>query len=370
MSRKIWMITLVPIFVLLLGTGAALAAMREPPSPDAAPIPAVQTGGQADAGAIRARPAITYNTIITINTTVDTYNEYTNRTCYYDSSIEDGTGTYYPATDGKCNLRRALVEASHRKARHRPILIKFNIPTTDTHYNAISGTWTIVMDGDYSSSAGGEAIVQGVLDNPKVADSYITIDGDTQPGGRTNGYPKIIINSADSFDLVDVNYNTIRNLAFNGGGGIFINGIIQGGDGNHNTVENVWVGLNADGTEIVPGSNPNVSLAGGGIDIKGGDYNTISGTTVTGSNIGIRLQTNSAHNTLMYNQLGTRADGTVPGSRLFCDAPAPVYDPTEWYGGWGFQILSGSFNQVMSNTIAGIHTPHSGSEIFPPGIWT
>ena len=368
MKNKILKLGLVSLFVLLLGTGVAMASMIEPATPDAAPVPAIQTVGEAGAGAIRARGAATYTTIITINTTADTPNDGQTVTCYYDSFATDGTGTYYPATDGKCNLRRALVEASHRLAKYRPILIKFNIPITDPNYNAITGTWTIVMEADYSSSASNEAIVQSDLDATPNVNSYITIDGNTQPGGRTNGYPKIIINSANSFDLVGVNHNVIRNLAFNGGGGVFINDVGGGvGGGAYNWVENVWVGLNADGTEIVPGSNPNISLAGGGIDIQG-DYNTISGTTVTGSNIGIRVQGN--HNLLQYNQIGTRADGTVPGSRLFCDSPAPVYDPTEWYGGWGFQILSGSFNQVISNTLAGIHTPHSSSETFPPAIWT
>ncbi|RME45196.1 MAG: hypothetical protein D6796_10810 [Caldilineae bacterium] len=364
MQGKLLKLGFVTLLLLLLGTGVALAAMREPPPPDAAPAPAVQSGGQADAGAVRARAAVTYNTVITINSTVDTSGEYQYTTCYYDSSV-DGSGLFGPASDGKCNLRRALVEASHRLAKYRPILIKFNIPITDPNYNAITGTWTVVMDADYSSSAGGEAIVQGTLDNPKNPNSFITIDGNTQPGGRTNGYPKIIINSANSFDLVGVSYNTIRNLAFNGGGGVFLNDV--SGVGGHNTVENVWVGLNADGTEIVPGSNPNVSLAGGGIDIQG-DYNTISGTTVTGSNIGIRVQ--GDHNLLQYNQIGTRGDGTVPASRLFCDSPAPVYDPAEWYGGWGIQFLNGSFNQVLSNTLAGIHTPHSATETFPPAIAT
>jgi hypothetical protein len=301
---------------------------------------------------------MSYTTVITINTTGDTSGETQTRTCYFTQS------PFFAASDGKCNLRRALVEASHRPAADRPVLIKFDLPLTDTHYYSDTQTWTIVMDADYSSSAGGEAIVVGDIDPTPNPDSYITIDGDTQPGGRTNGYPKIVISSTHAFDLVGVSYNTIRNLAFNGGGGILLNDV--SGVGGSNLVESVWVGLNAAGTEIVPGPNPDISLAGGGITIQG-DGNTISGTIVTGSNSGISVQ--GSDNVIQYNYIGTRGDKSVPASRLTCVA-SNLYNPAQWYGGTGIEFSSGSNNIVRYNTIAGAHRPHSPTESAPPAIWT
>ncbi len=350
MKRKVWYVILISICLLLLGSAAAAAREADdalPSEGDAAP---------------RApdRAALAYTTVITVNTTADPDSDSLIKTCNFNQN------PYFAASDGKCSFRRALVEASHRTSTDRPILIKFNIPLTDTNYNPVTGTWTIVMEADYSSSASYEAIVQGGLDNPKNPDSYITIDGATQSeiGGRTDGSPIIIINSESSFDLVGVNHNTIRNLAFNGGGGVSLNDV--SGVGGYNLVENVWVGLNADGTEIVPGSNPNVSLAGGGIDIQG-DSNTISGTIVTGANIGIRAQGDD--NVIQYNYVGTRGDRTIPAERLTCVA-ANLYNPLQWYGGHGIQILSGSGNQIISNTIAGVHSPHSSDESAPPAIET
>ena len=331
MKNKLWFIGLIAA-LFLLGGGMAMTLTASSASGAGAEMSAVApTAPQAP---------LAYTTVITVNTTEDTSGETQTKTCYFNQSI------YFAASDGKCNLRRALVEASHRPEAQRPILIKFNIPITDTNYNAITGTWTIVMDADYSSSAGGEAIVQGGLDNPKNPDSYVTIDGATQSeiGGRSNGDPIIIIHSEHVLDLVAVNYNTIRNLAFNGGGGIFSNDV--SGVGGNNLIENVWVGLNADGTEIVPGSNPDISLAGGGISIQG-DNNTISNTIVTGSNVGISIE--GDNNLIQYNTIGTRGDRTIPAERLTCVA-SNLYNPAQWYGGWGINITSGSNNMIVHNT--------------------
>ncbi|MBN1937626.1 MAG: right-handed parallel beta-helix repeat-containing protein, partial [Anaerolineae bacterium] len=351
MKHRLWFIGLIAALLFLAGGVVATIAAGNTGSARAETLTVPAAAPQAP---------LAYTTVITVNTTEDTSGETQTKTCYFTQSI------YFAASDGKCNLRRALVEASHRPEAHRPILIKFNIPITDTNYNAITGTWTIVMDADYSSSASGEALVQGGLDNPKNPDSYITIDGATQGeiGGRSNGDPIIIINSEHVLDLVGVNYNTIRNLAFNGGGGIFSNDV--SGVGGNNLIENVWVGLNADGTEIVPGSNPDISLAGGGISIQG-DNNTISNTIVTGSNTGISIE--GDNNLVQYNAIGTRGDRTIPAERLTCVA-SNLYNPAQWYGGWGINITSGSNNQIVHNTIAGAHSPHSPTETAPPAIWT
>ena len=360
MKRRIWQITLISLLLLLSSAVAtrydAVDAMRLDPietqERDLTPLM------EPFSAPISARAPLNYTTVITINTTEDTSGETQTRTCYFTQS------PFFAASDGKCNLRRALVEASHRPMADRPILIKFNLPLTDTHYHADTQTWAIVMDADYSSSSGGEAIVVGDIDNPANPDSYITIDGDTQPGGRTTGDPKIVISSTHSFDLVGVNHNTIRNLAFQGGGGIFLNDV--SGVGGSNLVEEVWVGLNAAGTEIVPGTNPDITLAGGGITIQG-DGNTISGTIVTGANSGISVQ--GDNNIIQYNYIGTRGDTSIPADRLTCVA-SNLYNPAQWYGGTGIELSSGSNNIVRYNTLAGIHRPHSPTETAPPAIWT
>ncbi|MBN1889863.1 MAG: right-handed parallel beta-helix repeat-containing protein [Thermoflexales bacterium] len=356
MKSKFWQALFFMTLLLLVGAGLTASA-ADKASPEAAASARVNDGA---ASPREARSPLAFTTIITVNTTADTYNETQTRTCYFTRSM------YSAASDGKCNLRRALVEASHRPMTDRPILIKFNLPLTDTNYNAVTGTWTIVMDGDYSSSASGEALVPGDFDNPENPDSYVTIDGATQSdiGGRSNGYPIVVINSGHTLDLVGVSHNTIRNLAFNGGGGVFLNDV--SGVGGSNLVESVWVGLNADGTEIVPGDNPDITLAGGGISIQG-DGNTISGTIVTGSNGGISVQGND--NLIQYNTIGTRGDKTVPADRLTCVA-SNLYNPAQWYGGWGFSISSGSNNQFIHNAVAGAHSPHSPTETAPPAIWT
>jgi hypothetical protein len=354
MKPKIRRILIVLLPLLLLGT-VAVAVAADGARADPAATVALRALQEHDVPTNRTAPrtAVAYTTVITVNTTEDTTGDTQSKTCYYTYS------TWFATDDGKCNLRRALVEASHRPPADRPILIRFDLPLTDTNYYSDTQTWEIVMDGDYWE--GGL-----IYNNVTEPDGYVTIDGDTQPGGRSNGYPKVFINSENSLTVLS-EHNTIRNLGFNGGGGIFLNSVTTGGGiGGHNTVESVWVGLRADGQEIVPGSNPDISLAGGGIDIKS-SYNTISDTIVTGSNIGIRVQTQGDYNVIQSSYIGTRGDKTIPSVRLTCTASS-VYNPAQWYGGWGIQFLGGSFNQVLSNTIAGVHSPHSPTETYPPAI--
>ncbi len=296
-------------------------------------------------------PEAAYNTIIVVDTTSDPDSDSLTKTCDYTSGI------YY--SDTPCSFRRALVEASHRPPADRPILIRFDLTTEDSNYDAATETWTIVMEADYSSSAGGEAIVPNNITEP---DGYITINGNLQPGGRADG-PKILIDNDNVLDVLS-EHNTIRNLAFIGGGGVFLNE--SSNVGGYNTVESVWTGLRADGQEIDYTGDP-ISLAGAGISIQS-DGNTVSDSVVTGSSAGITVQGDD--NVIQQNYIGTRSDGTVPADRLDCDNPSNVYNPDVWYGGWGIQLYSGSNHQIISNTIAGIHTPHSATETYPPAIST
>jgi hypothetical protein len=356
MKRKVWRVLLASALVLLASTAVvALAAVESEADTVGAVARSPIQNDDSSIDPASTQAAAAYTTIITVNTTVDTPGDTQSKTCYYTYS------TWFATSDGQCNLRRALVEASHRPPADRPILVKFDLPLTDTNYYSDTQTWEIVMEAAYWE----DGLIYNNVSEP---DGYVTIDGDTQPGGRDNGYPKIIINSENSLTVLSEN-NTIRKLAFNGGGGIFLNSVTTGGGiGGYNTVESVWVGLHADGMEIVPTSNPNVTLAGGGIDIKS-SHNVISDVIVTGSNIGIRNQTQGDWNVIRNSYIGTRGDTTIPEARLTCTA-SNVYNPEQWYGGWGIQFLGGSYNQVLSNTIAGVHSPHSSTETYPPAIST
>src|SRR5690606_29908297 len=77
-------------------------------------------------------------TVIIVNSTEDLANStnYDNHTCGYTSGA-----IYFPAGDGKCTLRRAILEAGVRPDGDRPISIQFNIPTSDPNYNASLQVW-------------------------------------------------------------------------------------------------------------------------------------------------------------------------------------------------------------------------------------
>lgn len=336
MFRKLSLILFVSLLLLL--TGLSLAALAEPLPP------------QAPSNTLALAPTVTYTTLITVNTTIDTPSDTQTRTCFYDG------GSYFATDDGQCNLRRALAEASHRPPADRPILITFNIPQTDTNYarNGVTGTWTIVMEDAYWEGG----LVPNNLTEPN---GFVTIDGATQPNGRDNG-PKIIINSGHSLEVRSEN-NIIRNLAFNGGGGIFLNE--SSNVGGSNLVENNWVGLRDDGQTVDIQSN--ISLAGTGIFIQSSN-NVISGNVATGANAGgVNLQ--GDNNLIQYNYIGTRGDGSVPqvAENIKCVAnSSPIGG--QWYGGEGIKFLSGSNNRVLSNTIAGLHSIHSPTESSPVGI--
>ena len=283
-------------------------------------------------------------TVITVDTSTDPDNSQS-KTCTYTS------GVFVAAGDG-CTLRRALVEASARPQGDRPIAINFGLASNDPNANLeVAGTWTLIVNNTLPALK-----TESILN----INGQVTIDGATQPGGRSNG-PKIIINTNDFSLEVESENNIIRNLAFKGGGAIFLKE-----DGN--TVSDIWMGLSDDGQEIffrTPGDP--FRMAGGGINISANNNivedNTISGAFARAVNID-----GGDNNAIINNQIGTRADGTVP------DVPAASqcvgdlgFDPDSWYGGWGI-ALSGSNNEVLNNRIAGLHILRSANDTPPMAI--
>ena len=292
----------------------------------------------------------TINTTITIDSSDDPDN-IQSRTCTYSSG-----GTSIPAPDGRCTLRRALIEASNRPQTDRPIAIVFDLANDDPNRNRdATGTWTIVVEDTLPPLR-----TQSILD----INGQVVIDGDTQSGGRVEG-PKILIDTKDYSLEIESENNEIRNLGLINGGAIFLKE-----DGN--LVEHLWLGLSGDGQSIqlrTPAQPQR--LATGGIFISSSDnivrHNTIAGAFA----FAVSINGNTNNNQVLDNQIGTRADGTVPA------VPEAIqclrnfnYDPANWYGGWGIG-LAGTGHIVSGNRIAGLHilqaandTPPMALEIF------
>ncbi len=348
MKHKIWYVILISIFWLLLG--AATAAATDDMARNVAENDPLATR-------VTAQAALAYTTVITINTTEDTSSDSGTATCYYDGSIYFSTS--------RCSFRRALVEAKARPSADRPILLAFNIPVTDTNYSRqVSGTWTIMIDAGLPS-----------LTTEFLADrnnGLTTIDGDTQPGGRADG-PKIIFLDSNTDDVteysleIESGQNTVRNVSWRGGGMIFLKEV--SGKGGHNTVENVWIGLSDDGQAIAfrDPADPWRLATGAGVKATS-DGNIIRNNVITGAfaqAIDIDI---ADDNVIVNNFIGTRADGTVPAvSDAFKCLRSMTYYPGNWYGGWGLQV-TGSRNQVLSNTLAGLHILQSANDTPPMAL--
>lgn len=287
-------------------------------------------------------------TVITVDTSADLDSGSVTRTCGYTAGI------YVAAADG-CTLRRALLEASARPQADRPITIQFNLAPADPNADLeVSGTWTLPIE---------DPLPRLRTDTILNINGQVTIDGATQPGGRSDG-PKIIIATNDNSLEVESENNVIRNLAFKGGGVIFLKE-------NGNIVENIWMGLSDDGASIVfrtPGQP--MRMAGGGINIAA-DNNIVRNNVISGA-FARAIDIDGGSNNLVENNLiGTRANGTVPTVPAAAQCLRSLsLDPQNWYGGWGI-ALSGSNNQILNNRIAGLHivqtansTPPMALEIF------
>lgn len=286
-------------------------------------------------------------TIITVDTSTDLDPTSNNKTCTYTQ----GT-LFFPGGDG-CTLRRAILEASARPQVDRPIEIRFNLPANDPNRNLeVTGTWTLPLAGALPP-----------LKTPSIADKngQVTIDGDTQPGGRAGG-PKIIIATNDTSLEIESERNIIRNLSFKNGGAIFVKE-------DDNIIEQIWMGLNDAGTAIAfrtPGDE--FRMAHGGIRIVNANNNIIRNNVLSGAFARAVDIDRGNNNVVEGNLIGTRADGTVP---VVAEASRCVrslnFDPQNWYGGWGI-ALSGSNHTIMDNRIAGLHIVQSANDSAPLAI--
>lgn len=292
----------------------------------------VGSKGNIDAGA--------FVTTITVNTSEDVNNSL-------------GT-TCSSATDGKCTLRRAIIEASNLAPGARPALIGFNIPNTDANFQREApDTWTVVVDKGALPPLKTQSITNKT--------GRVTIDGATQPGGRSTG-PKVFIDLGDSSLEIESEENVIKNLGFIVMGSILVKE-------NGNRIEDNWMGLTGDGQSLklrTPNDEKRLAI-GGGVTMRS-DNNTVQRNTIAGAFARAVDIDGGSNNTVSENNIGTRADGTVPAvpEQSICVASFN-FDPQNWYGGWGIS-LSGSNNKILSNRIVGMQNLRAENDTAPMAL--
>lgn len=354
MYRKYWLVGCIPLLLLLLLTAHLAVASENTPTANMTKIELWQQAVAAE-HAPNACPIPGFETCIAITLSSDTSGSL-NETCTYDGNGGNPQGAL------NCNLRRAIREASLRPTSDHPILIGFNLKTDDPNYDPTLETWTLLVD---------DTLPPLSRENTPDTNGDVTIDGlYSVVSGRTDA-PPIIVNNRGTGDIgsysleVESTDNTIANISWKGGGSIVLKA-------DSNTVTNVWVNLDDDGQSIFlrdPISDPADLAGGGGISILStSNSNVISGTVVAGTKFGRAINVDGDTNLITNNFIGTRADGTVPivPESIKC-LRSVNYDPANWYGGWGIQI-GGSNNQVLNNTIAGLHSTQTANETPPMAL--
>jgi hypothetical protein len=285
-------------------------------------------------------------TTIVINSSADATTDQ-KHTCTYTQG-----GLFFPPGDGLCTFRRAIVEASARPQSDRPILIVFDgiLPLSgDPNYDPTTGVVTFPI------TAALPALKTDTILNINGA---VTIDG---PPRTPDGRPSIMIDSNWSLEVESEN-NLIADIGFHGGGGFSIKE-------DHNTLDGIMLGLREDGLEIEPeDAGDPADLAGSGIHISG-SHNTVSNSVIAGAyGKAIDINSGTTDNTIEYNRIGTRFDGSVPLVNPAIECVRSLsFDPDNWYGGWGIAI-SGSDHTVANNLIAGLHITQSTNDTPPRAL--
>jgi len=275
---------------------------------------------------IATSPAYTYTTVITVTSGRD---------------LDTSKSTTCSASP--CTLRRAIVQARNVTAGQKPVLIRFNIPTTETQsYSATLNIWHIYFLSTLDPS---------VL---RQLNGQIIIDGSTQPGGRATG-PKIFLvgpttGGQDGLivgESAGQNSQVIRGLGFqNFGTHLFI-------ATDSNLIENNWFGLNDEGTGVyLRANNPQDGSGSAGIDMAGGtgaaEFNTIQNNVFAGFD-GVAVALRGGSNIFTGNYVGTQADGNVVKNA----DPALWCTTEDWLGGGGLSV-EGIDQHIDNNIIAGL----------------
>ena len=321
MNRRFFVSSTIAVIMML--TIFTVIAYAETPGPDRATPP---IAAPIERSPIVSAPAYTYTTIITVNSGTDP-----------DTSLSTTCST------SPCTLRRAIVQARNLTAGQRPVLIKFNIPTTETQsYSSTLGIWHIRFSAPTDTT-----IVRRL-------NGQIIIDGSTQPGGRANG-PKIFLvgpaspakNGLVVGDVAGDDYHVIRGLGFQDfGTHIFLNT-------DNNLIENNWFGLNDEGTGVyLRNNNPQDGSGSTAIAFAGGtgaaEFNTVQNNVFAGFD-GVAVAVRGGSNLFSNNYVGTQADGNVVKNA----DPALWCTTEDWLGGGGLSV-EGTNQRIENNIIAGL----------------
>ena len=267
---------------------------------------------------------IATSTMITVTSTADDYTDGFSVKC---------------SDAAPCTLRRALNQARGLTSGDRPVAIVFDIPVSDSGYNAALGVWKISLNG---SSAYDLREVYG----------QTIIDGTTQPGGRSSGQ-KIIVDGLGNHNngfILRQNDNIVRGLAMQN----FKNTHITISSDN-NTIENCWFGLSDDGVTLSSGSDTNPEGGSGVSFSAGSDGNIVQDNIFTGF-FGVAAAIRGSNNVFAGNWIGIRGDGTVPIPVQFDQHPC---QSGAWTGGSGITVADnnnqiGGPNNSDGNTFAGL----------------
>jgi CSLREA domain-containing protein len=230
-----------------------------------------------------------------------------------------------------CSLRRAIVQARNPTAAPRPVLINFNLPANQANAGDAAGTWTLMLSegANLRDLAGGQ----------------VTIDGSTQPGGRSSG-PKVFIHGSTQADrlVINGNENRLIGLGFQYYDVLF--------NGSNNLVQDVWSGLEASGQAIYfLRGNPEVDSRASFGDATASTGNVYRNVVITGSRT-MAITMRGKNGTIENSLFGTRADGTVPAVAVDRKCrPNARYN--NWFGGAGITLM-GTGHTVRNNRFVGL----------------
>jgi len=324
MKNKVWQIVLVTL-LMLLALSVIVAVAREPD-------PQNEIDLQAPSG---VTGVVQYKTVITVTSGTDPSNS-KSETCY--------TGTSSDETP--CTLRRAIVESRLLSSGELPVLIRFDIPADPSEgYDSGLGVWEIEP--------------QSTSDNHvfRRIKGQVTIDGSTQPGGRSDG-PKIILigpgtGQDDGFivgDVVGDDEITIRGLGMqNFKAHMYVNT-------DDNIIEDCWFGLSSDGTTLSSGDDTDPE-GGSAISLMSGSNDNIIRDNKFAGFFGASVAIRGDSNVFTSNWIGMRADGTVPLPAQFDKHPCTG---STWAGGTGITVEGnnhqiGGPDEADGNRFAGLY---------------
>lgn len=332
MNRKFWQIVLI-VFLTLLALSVVVVVAKEPITPDGISLQ-IFPDSPGD-HTLTAGTAYTYTTVITVTSGTDP-NDSKSETCY------TGTGS----DQSPCTLRRAVVESRLLSAGELPVLIRFDIPADPAEgYDSGLGVWEIAV---YNTTD---------LYAFRRLKGQVIIDGDTQPGGRTDG-PKIIVIGPGTGQKTGL---VVSDVA--GDDEIVISGLGMQNFATHiyvnhddNIIEGCWFGLSSDGTTLSSGDDTDPE-GGSAISLMSSAERNIIRNNKFAGFFGAAVAVGGDNNEFTGNWIGMRADGTVPLPAQFDQHPCTG---STWAGGTGITVDGddhriGGPDEADGNRFAGLY---------------